>query len=148
MWGMSRRSLRKCLDEQRVMAAIQAAERMTSGEIRVSVASFFWGDVHKVAERAFLRLGMAGTRERNGVLIFLVPSRKQFVVLGDVGIHGKVGPAFWEAVAAAMGQRFRQGAFTEGLEAGIRQVGSSLAEHFPWAGADDRNELPDDLEFR
>ena len=148
MWGMSRRNLRKSLDEARVVAAIQAAERLTSGEIRVSVSSYFWGDPFKVAQRAFSRLGMAATQERNGVLIFLVPSRKKFVVLGDVGIHAKVGPAFWEAVAAAMAEQFRQGGFTEGLEAGIHQVGISLAEHFPSAGEVDRNELPDEVEFR
>ena len=47
MLGMSRRSLKKCVDEARVVQAIQAAERASSGEIRVSVATYFWGDVHR-----------------------------------------------------------------------------------------------------
>ena len=47
MLGMNRRSLRKCVDQARVVEAIQEAERVTSGEIRVSVAPFFWGNVEK-----------------------------------------------------------------------------------------------------
>ena len=148
MVGMSRRSLRKCVDQTQVVAAIQAAERRTSGEIRVSVASFFWGNVEKTAARAFQRLGMEHTADRNGVLIFLVPSRRRFAVLGDAGIHEKVGQAFWEDVSACLSSHFRKGAFTEGLVEGIRMVGERLAAHFPSAGEADRNELPEDVDFQ
>jgi uncharacterized membrane protein len=147
MLGMSRNSLKKTVDDGRVVAAIREAERHTSGEIRVSVARFFWGDVEKVADKAFRRLHMERTAERNGVLIFLVPSRRRFVVLGDAGIHAKVGQAFWDDVAACLAARFRDGAFTEGLVEGIQLVGERLATHFPFAGAADRNELPDDVDF-
>jgi uncharacterized membrane protein len=147
MIGISRRSLKKCIDEARVLRAIQAAECASSGEIRVSLASFFWGDVEKVAWRAFARLGMDRTAQRNGVLIFLVPSRKRFVVLGDEAIHAAVGQAFWEDVAACLSKHFRRGAFTEGLEEGIALVGTRLAEHFPFQGDADENELPDDVDY-
>ena len=147
MLGMTRRALRKCVDEARVVQAIQAAERASSGEIRVSVATFFWGDIEKAARKAFLRLGMDQTAQRNGVLIFLVPSRKRFVVLGDEGIHAKVGQAFWDTVAATLSEHFKRSAFTEGLVQGIGKVGEGLAQHFPWAGEADRNELPDDVDF-
>lgn len=147
MMGMSRRSLRKCVDQVRVAAAIREAERATSGEIRVSVAPFFWGNVEKTAEKAFHRLGMENTADRNGVLIFLVPSRKRFAILGDTGIHAKVGQAFWHDVSACLSSQFRQGAFTEGLVEAIRMVGDRLATHFPSAGEADRNELSDDVDF-
>jgi uncharacterized membrane protein len=147
MVGMSRRSLKKCVDDDRVLQAIQAAERQSSGEIRVSMASFFWGDVEKVARKAFVRLGMDKTAQRNGVLIFLVPSRRRFVILGDEGIHAKVGQAFWEDLAGGFSDRFKRGEFTEGLVEGIARVGERLAEHFPWEGDADRNELPDDVDY-
>ena len=41
----SRPQLMKAIDVDRVKAAIEAAERATSGEVRVSVARFFWGSV-------------------------------------------------------------------------------------------------------
>ena len=70
------------------------------------MAPFFWGDVEKVARKAFVRLGMDRTAQRNGVLIFLVPSRKRFAVLGDEGIHAKVGQDFWDEAAACLSAHF------------------------------------------
>ena len=62
----TRRALLRAIDAPRVQRAIAAAERRTSGEIRVSVSPFFWGDVRHVAERAFERLGMTATRDHGG----------------------------------------------------------------------------------
>jgi uncharacterized membrane protein len=135
------------VDAKRVEAAIAEAERLTSGEIRVSVSPFFWGDVRRVAERAFERLGMTATKERNGVLLFIVPARRKFVVLGDVGIHEKVGQEFWEKIREAMAGHFRAGDFTDGLVHGIRMAGEELAVHFPSAGPRDKNELPDQIDY-
>jgi uncharacterized membrane protein len=143
----ARRKLLKQIDSERVKQAIAEAERQTSGEIRVSVAPFFWGDVRKVAERAFDRLGMTRTAQRNAVLFFVVPSRRRFVVLGDQGIHARVGDDFWQAVAAAVSGEFRRGDFTAGLVKGIETVGRELAAHFPYDAATDRNELPDDVDL-
>lgn len=144
MFGLfGKRGLMKRLDLPRIERALKEAEQRTSGEIRVSVAPFFWGNVRKAAERAFEHLGMTATRERNGVLFFVVPSRHQFVVLGDAGIHARVGQSFWEDVARAVSERFHAGDFTGGLENGIRVVGEQLATHFPHAGPTDVNELPD-----
>jgi uncharacterized membrane protein len=136
------------VDQTRVVEAIREAERVTSGEIRVSVAHFFWGDVEKAARKAFFRLGMEHTADRNGVLIFLVPSRKRFTILGDAGIHEKVGQDFWNDASACLSSHFRRGAFTEGLVEAIRMAGDRLATHFPSAGEADRNELPDDVDFQ
>lgn len=143
---MLRRRLRKLVDADAVKAAIEEAERHTSGEVRVSVSTFFWGDVRKTAEKAFTRLGMTATEGRNGVLFFLVPSRRKFVVLGDAGIHEKVGQAFWDDVTAAVSGRFRKGDFTGGLVHGVAEAGRVLALHFPRESAD-RNELADDVDF-
>ncbi len=147
MWLLSRRRLLKTIDVAAVRTAIEAAERMTSGEIRVSVSRFFWGSVRRVGGRAFVRLGMTATKDRNAILFFIVPSRHRFVVLGDEGIHAKVGQKFWDSVAAAMAEDFRKGAFTEGLIGGIKEAGARLAAHFPYDAATDRNELPDDIDF-
>ena len=138
---------RPAIDRDQVVKAIQAAERQTSGEIRVCVARFFWGDVRRAAEAAFTRLGMTATKRRNGVLFFIVPSRRKFVVLGDEGIHAKVGPDFWAAVAAAVSERFRARDFTGGLVQGIETVGRELASHFPFDAATDKDELPNEVDF-
>jgi len=144
---MHRRALKRLVDAEAVKRAIEEAEGRTSGEIRVSVSTFFWGNVRRTAELAFARLGMGQTAQRNGVLFFVVPSRRTFVVLGDEGIHAKVGQGFWDSVAAAMSARFKDRDFTGGLVHGITEAGNQLADHFPSQGPRDQNELPDDVDF-
>jgi uncharacterized membrane protein len=143
----SKGRLLRLVDAKRVGAAIEAAERRTSGEIRVSVSRYFWGDPRAAAEMAFERLHMQETAERNGVLLFVVPSRKRFVVLGDEGIHARVAPDFWETVARSMTESFRQGDFTGGLEKGIETIGEQLARFFPFDPSSDRNELPNQIDL-
>jgi len=144
---MHRRKLLRKIDPERIKSAIQAAEKRTSGEIRVSVSQFFWGRVRPVAERTFQRLGMTGTTDRNGILFFIVPSRRRFVVLGDEGIHAKVGQEFWDALTADLSGDFKQGRFQDGLLKAIADVGEKLAVHFPCDPLTDKNELPDDIDY-
>jgi uncharacterized membrane protein len=138
----------RIVDTSRVKEAIQRAERRTSGEIRVSVSSLFWGNVEKAASQAFLRLGMTQTKQRNGVLLFVVPSRRKVVVMGDVGIHEKVGQEFWTSLVDKVTKRFKEGDFTGGLVRGIEEAGEQLAGYFPYDPASDANELPDDVEIK
>jgi uncharacterized membrane protein len=43
-----------------------------------------------------------------------------------------------------MTRHFREGAFAEGIVAGIESAGKKLAAFFPWQ-EDDVNELPDEI---
>ena len=140
--------LARHVDSERIVRAIKEAEVTTSGEIRVSLAPHFWGSIRKAAERAFVRLGMSKTPQRNGVLLFIVPARREFVILGDVAIHERVGQEFWEQVAAAMTDRIRSGDLTEGIIHGVQAAGLELARHFPPAAkrGDGEGLLPDDVE--
>jgi uncharacterized membrane protein len=76
-----------------------------------------------------------------------VPSRRRFVVLGDEGIHARVGQEFWRRVADRVSERFREGDFTSGLIEGIEEVGEQLAAHFPYDSAADVDELTNDVDF-
>ena len=133
------------LDHARLVAAIAAAERLTSGEIRIVVSRGKIPDPVAEAQRQFERLGMARTQLRNGVLLLFAPHSRTFAVIGDTAIHAKCGDAFWRELAAAMTGHFKRGDFTAGLVHGIERAGALLAAHFP-RGADDRNELPDNVE--
>jgi len=144
---MTKQQLLRAIDRVRIENAIRAAELRTSGEICVSVSRLFWGNVEAAAKKAFNRMGITQTRDRNGVLFFVVPSRRKFVVLGDAGIHEKVGQQFWTSVVTAVTDKFRSGHFTEGLVKGIEAVGEQLATHFPYDAAADKNELSNDVDF-
>ena len=132
------------LDDDRIVAAIRESEERSRGEIRVHVAEHEVTDPRAEAAVAFVRLGMTKTAERNGVLIFVAPESQTIAVLGDRDIDVLCGEAFWDRVVQTVRAEFRAGRFTEGIVAGIRQVGDELARHFPRrAGESDRNELPD-----
>jgi uncharacterized membrane protein len=131
------------IDKHRIKCAIRMAERRTSGQICVSLSTPFWGDVRKAAESVFERLSLTLTEDRNAVLFFVVPARHRFVVLGDCGIHEKVGQEFWYRIATILAERFRQGDFTGGIVAGIEAVGERLARHFPQLDSD-TSDLPDE----
>jgi len=131
-------------DSERIVAAIAAAERGSSGEIRVHVTRRKPANLEERALRRFHRLGMAKTRNRNGVLIYIAPGLRRFRILGDTAIHEKCGEEFWKEVASAMEGHFRKGEFTEGVVRGVERVGEVLARHFP-REAGDANELPDQV---
>ena len=145
----SRRAFLQALEEAAVEAAIARAEVRTSGEVRVSIAGFFIGSSRRLAERAFQRLGMHATRDRNGVLLLIAPARREVVVLGDEAIHAHVGDAFWTQIAANVSAHFHEHRFTQGVVEAIDAIGEALARHFP-AVADaggNPNELPDSIDL-
>lgn len=144
---LAQRRLYRSIDHERIKKAIGEAERHTSGEIRVSIAPFFWGSVEAAARMAFERLGMRATRDRNAILFFVVPGRRRFTILGDEGIHAKVGPDFWKTVVAAMEGPFRKSDFTAGLVQGITAVGRELSAHFPFDEKTDVDELTNEIDL-
>lgn len=132
------------VEEEQVLAAIQAFERRTSGEIRVHLEGGAVPDVRAAATRAFERLGMTRTRERNGVLLFVAVQEHAFAVLGDAGIDARVPPGFWDEITRDMAAAFREHRFAEGLLRGINAAGEQLAAHFP-PRPDDVDELPNEI---
>lgn len=145
---MSHRELLRIIDRAKIKTAIEKAELLTSSEICVSISPLFWGSVQRAAEKTFHRLGMTKTQGHNGVLFFVVPSRRKIVILGDYGIHEKVGQKFWQMVVDHMTKQFREGNFTEGIIQGIEKVAEQLALHFPYAANRDVNELPNEVDFQ
>ena len=126
------------------MAAIVAAEGMTSGEIRVHIQPKAHGEMRHVAEKTFERLGMTKTGLRNGVLLFIACEEQRFTILGDRGIDEKVPAGFWDEIAAKLTIRFNAGEFTDGIVDAIHSAGEELRHYFPRAEGD-VNELTNDI---
>lgn len=134
-------------EEKEIVAAIQSAERATSGEIRVHLERELDGyDVLDVATEVFYILEMEKTEQRNGVLFFIVPSEKQFAILGDKGINQKVPDDFWDDIRDVLASHFKNKQFKEGICKGVARVGEKLHEFFPYQ-SDDKNELPDEISY-
>lgn len=134
------------LDNDRLVAAIRAAEARSRGELRVHVTNQRPPEVERAARAQFEKLEMTRTALRNGVLIYVAPRSQTFAVIGDTGIHERCGPDFWTGIAAAMEADFRAGRFTDGIVKGVEAAGGELAKHFPREGpSPDVNELSDDV---
>jgi uncharacterized membrane protein len=123
------------VDEHRIRSAITSAEAETTGKIHVTVSHQLWGGTRAKAERMFQRLHLVNSPERNGVLLFVAPARREFTVLGDAAIHEKVGQEFWDHVVVAMSDRIKAGDLTDGIVHGIEEAGKELAQHFPKRGS-------------
>jgi len=132
--------------QEKILAAVKAAEELTSGEVRVHIETSFTGDVLDRAAWIFKKLGMHKTALRNGVLFYLAVTDRKFAIIGDAGINAKVPEGFWNNIKDLMGINFKEGKFTEGLSEGIILAGEQLKAHFPHQ-KDDINELPDEISF-
>jgi len=134
-------------DKEEILAAIQAAEKNTSGEIRVHIEKRCKGDLLDRAAFIFSKLDMHKTELRNGVLFYLAIDDRKFAVLGDKGINAVVSNDFWQSISEHMTELFKNKLFTKGLSEGIRMAGKQLAEKFPYQ-ENDQNELSDEISFK
>ena len=125
-----------------VAAAIAEAEAATSGEIRVHLDARCPGEALARAALVFERLGMHRTAARHGVLIYVSIEDHKLAVLGDRGIHERVGQAYWDGLLETALAHFRRQRFRDGLVHAVSEVGAALRQHFP-RRPDDVNELPD-----
>lgn len=136
------------VEKQQLVAAIQQAERRTSGEVRIFVESRcrFVDPVDR-AKELFLQLEMHKTIERNATLIYIAFEDHQLAILGDEGIHQKVGQKYWEEEVAKIIHEFRSEHIVEGICQVVTDIGEALQQFFPYDRETDKNELPDDIVF-
>lgn len=135
-------------EKQLIVQAIHKAETQTSGEVRIYVENHCrFVDPVMRAKEIFLSLKMTETAARNAVLVYVAMKDRQLAVYGDEGIHTKVGDAFWNAEVQKMLQHFNNKSYAQGIAQIISEVGEALVTHFPYDGASDKNELPDEIVF-
>ncbi len=127
-----------------IVSAIQRAEAKTSGEVRVHLEDHCDHQSKDRAAMVFEKLGMHQTQDRNGVLFYISVCDHDFAVIGDAGIHAKVGDAYWKQLSNELEEHFRAGMYTGGLVKCINHIGDVLKSYFP-LDARDVNELSDDI---
>ena len=133
----------------RIEQAIAAAEEGHSGEIRFAVeAALPWSYLRRGAparERAlmvFAKLRVWDTELNNGVLIYVELADRSIEIVADRGIARHVPDSAWQDLAVKMRERFRAGAFEEGVTLAVEAVAQRLRQHFPLAeGARNPDEL-------
>ncbi len=117
--------------------AIREAEARTSGEIRVHLERKLPGGVthpdrplHR-AQEVLHRLEMHRSKLRNAVLIYVAIEDHRLAIVGDEGIHQRVGDQYWTAIRDAMVTRLKAGSARDALVHAVTEVGLTLGQHFP-----------------
>lgn len=123
-----------------LLASWDPVERLLAGRRAMDEA------VRARAVRAFHENGLERTEEGTGVLVFASLFEREAVVLGDHGIHAKMGDD-WNQVVAALVSGLRAGDAARGFVDAVAICGARLAEHFPRdpGSRAARNELEDQI---
>lgn len=129
----------------RISNKIKESEKRTSGEICVSIReerSFAERNknIKEIAEAEFFKRNIDKTRDKTGILIFILLKDKKFYILADSGINEKVETDTWDSIKEQMQHMFLSGKFCKGILTGIEKVGAILEKHFP-IKPDDTNEI-------
>jgi putative membrane protein len=121
-----------------LVASWDPVERLLAGRRAMDEA------VRARALRAFHEHGLHRTAEGTGVLVFASLFEREAVVLGDHGIHGRMGED-WGRALEALVAGLRADDPARGFVDAIALCGSRLAEHFPRdpSARPTRNELED-----
>ncbi|MGA7837614.1 MAG: TPM domain-containing protein [Ignavibacteriaceae bacterium] len=132
-------------DLLRISNKIKEMEKLTAGEICVSIKEKRKfkekkKSLRELAEIEFYKLGVANTRDKTGILIFLLLKDRKFYILADSGINEKVNQKTWDKIKDEIQKMFQKGEFSKGLLYGVDEVGKILSSHFP-IKPDDTNEL-------
>ncbi|MDA0309508.1 MAG: TPM domain-containing protein [Bacteroidetes bacterium] len=134
-------------DQQRVIEAIQQAERHTDGEIKIHLEPTCSNVMPLArAKELFLQLNLQNTEQRSAVLIYIAYEDHQLAILGDSGIHQRVGDSFWQQEKDTLIGHFKAGDPAGGLVRVVHDVGQKLMAFFP-KSTNNPNEISDDLSF-
>ena len=118
-------------ERRELIEAIRAAEKGTTGEIRIHLDRKAGGDVMDRARMVFRRQRLHRRKHRNAVLICLLLADRSFAILGDEGIHRCVGDSFWKEITESLRKEFSRGRFLEGLKQALSEIGEEMRKHFP-----------------
>jgi len=148
MFNFFRKPFFSELEQKELIQAIQAAEKQTSGEIRLYVEGK--NKLDSPVQRAaviFEKLQMHKTKERNGVLIYLASRSRQLAIFADEGVYQRLGKDYWDKQANEAVALARNNDVKKALVKLIEDIGGILAHEFPYSSETDHNELSDDIVF-
>lgn len=124
-------------------------ENDTEGEIRLCVQikkGFFEKkkSPREIAIKQFLKMEMHKTKNRTGVLIYILLDERKFEILGDEGINKIIPEKHWDEIAIAVRNEFKADNYLQGVLNCINLIGVKLKHHFP-RKSDDTDELSNDV---
>ena len=133
----------------RIQAVIAEGEIRHAGQVCFAIEAALplpriWHKL-KARERALEVFGLLrvwDTEANDGVLLYVLLADRAVEIVADRGIDARVGDAAWQSICRKIEEAFRAGRFADGVEQGIAEISSLLAQHSPRTSPG-RNELPD-----
>ena len=97
---------------------------------------------YRVAMEQFNIRGIAQTKDRTGILIFVSLAERYARIIADEGIAARVPQSQWQGAIDTLVAHIRDGRIADGFITAIDVCGNELATHFPRTDAN-RDELRD-----
>jgi putative membrane protein len=97
---------------------------------------------YRAAMEQFSMRGIAQTKDRTGILIFVSLAERYARIIADEGIAARVPQSEWQSAIDTLVTHMRDGRIADGFIAAIDVCGNKLATHFARSNAD-RDELRD-----
>ena len=118
--------------------AIEASEKLHRAEIRVAIEvaldlRALWR-IKAARQRAlemFTELEVWNTRERSGVLIYMLLAERDVEIVADLGLDGRVEQSEWLRVCTIIEREFAAGHWRDGVLRGIEAASVLLTREFP-----------------
>ncbi len=99
--------------------------------IRLTPKAIRRADVERAAERQFNLMGIARTKHRSGVLLYISVAERVAIVLPDEAVRKVLTIAATEGALAAMTAKLKHGQAADAFIAAIDILGTKLAELLP-----------------
>jgi putative membrane protein len=100
-------------------------------------------EVLQSAQAMFLESGLTRTRRRDGILVLVSLFEREVVVLADIGLQDRLGPAALAPVIAAVTARLKRGELRDALQDGLARLEEALLALGFRPQAGDTSELSD-----
>jgi uncharacterized membrane protein len=82
-------------DKAAVTKAVQEAERGCGVEFRVAIAHSRQKDTLRLASSIYKKLGVGKTTDEPGLLVLLLPARREFVLWGNEKVNQAISQEEW-----------------------------------------------------
>jgi uncharacterized membrane protein len=134
---------------EKIVQSIGEIEKKTSGEIRVCLKKKRGFrerkiDPRDIAIKEFFKLGINNTKDKTGVLIFVIFGERKFEFIADEGINSKIQTLHWDEISNEVRNYFSKEKYLDGILYGLNRLGNILISEFP-IKEDDKNELSNEI---
>ena len=136
-------------DLNKISETISGVEKHTSGELRVCLKNkrgILQGKYtsRELALNEFLRADMDKTRDKTGVLIFILFGERKFEIIADEGINARIPDSTWDSIEHMMTDEFKKENYLGGIVNAVEEIGGILKNEFP-PSSDNPDELSNDV---